>query len=392
MVAVVAEKTSNFFPLTCTDWVNMTRNLTPSQLKVLYYVRALAGPYERKLKLKINDIADELGLNRSTVSRCLKKLDEKGLIDIELIEINSTIKMPAYDWKTSTYAPCDRTIASPDQTIASPDQTIAHPIYIDRARAEDLKEVKDSPLTPQVDQSRGGEIEQQTAAGSVADLLASMQDQINSLREAMNMGRGNLSTATVQFHQKSILVENNNAPVEFHQEDIVVQADRAPVQVCQEDIAVRANYAPVEFHQKQIEVDSPGSPVSFHQKNITVSTYPPGLEHLPLPILKRIVDLGIPLDNQVIALLNEVHISQINGALNHIEESFDTIKSTKAVFLFKAPKMPVEKSVLYPVFRAEDQPQIEVAPIPDSIRQQIAAIVAKKEREKQEKLRQALGE
>ena len=74
-----------FYPLQNDEWVKACQELTPAQRDVLYYLRTLDPYGDRPLSLGVTEIARQLKLDKSTVSRALKALDQKGWIDLELI-------------------------------------------------------------------------------------------------------------------------------------------------------------------------------------------------------------------------------------------------------------------------------------------------------------------
>lgn len=82
-----------FYPLQHQEWLRACRELTPAELKVLYYIRT-ADPYSNGVRLTAaaiaalepKAIAKELGVNRSTVSRTLKELVEKGFLPEEAVK------------------------------------------------------------------------------------------------------------------------------------------------------------------------------------------------------------------------------------------------------------------------------------------------------------------
>jgi hypothetical protein len=85
-----------FYPLQHSEWLRACHELTPAQRDVLYFIRTL-DPYGEGLDLSIAEIARQLStpaktVHRSTISRALKELDTKGFIDMDLIQVNVTIK------------------------------------------------------------------------------------------------------------------------------------------------------------------------------------------------------------------------------------------------------------------------------------------------------------
>lgn len=68
------------YRLTTTELLSIISDLTPSQKDVLLFLRTINPFGDRALDFNASDIARELGVHRSTVSRALKALVEKGYI------------------------------------------------------------------------------------------------------------------------------------------------------------------------------------------------------------------------------------------------------------------------------------------------------------------------
>jgi hypothetical protein len=80
-----------FYPLQSEEWLETVKQLTHSELKVLYYIRSL-DPYNKGISLTPVQIASDLStekckMHRSTVTRALKSLDNQGFIQMELLQI-----------------------------------------------------------------------------------------------------------------------------------------------------------------------------------------------------------------------------------------------------------------------------------------------------------------
>jgi hypothetical protein len=80
-----------FYPLKSEEWLESIKQLTHSELKILYYVRSL-DPYNNGINLTPAQIAKDLStekspMHRSTVGRALKSLDHKGFIQMELLRV-----------------------------------------------------------------------------------------------------------------------------------------------------------------------------------------------------------------------------------------------------------------------------------------------------------------
>jgi len=82
---------SKFYPLNHQEWLDACNMLTASERDVLYYIRTL-DPYSKGVKIDSSEIAENLGVHRTTVSRSLKTLDVKGFIDLEILMSNVVIK------------------------------------------------------------------------------------------------------------------------------------------------------------------------------------------------------------------------------------------------------------------------------------------------------------
>ncbi|MCC5632742.1 hypothetical protein LC613_34730 [Nostoc sphaeroides CHAB 2801] len=109
-----------FYPLQHEEWLKACRELTPAQKDVLYYIRTL-DPYGDGVELSVSGIARQLStenkeVHRSTVSRALKALDDKGFIDLELLKVKVKILAGGLHC-------CDETtVLSVGNTVASPQQ------------------------------------------------------------------------------------------------------------------------------------------------------------------------------------------------------------------------------------------------------------------------------
>lgn len=127
-----------FYPLQNDEWVKACQELTPAQRDVLYYLRTLDPYGDRPLSLGVTEIARQLKLDKSTVSRALKALDQKGWIDLELIQIKAKILSQGKCCSDATALPPDNSVASeqPARSLRNeddPDATSA--IATQRARS-----------------------------------------------------------------------------------------------------------------------------------------------------------------------------------------------------------------------------------------------------------------
>ncbi|VEP14641.1 conserved hypothetical protein [Hyella patelloides LEGE 07179] len=118
-----------FYPLKSDEWLESIKQLTFSELKILYYVRAL-DPYNKGINLTPAQIAKDLStedsqMHRSTVGRALKSLEKKGFLKMELLQVRIKVNPQGFlsEEKTAdvvtTQRNCEQTThdASPQQNV-----------------------------------------------------------------------------------------------------------------------------------------------------------------------------------------------------------------------------------------------------------------------------------
>lgn len=79
-----------FYPLQNEEWVEVCKELTKSQLSVLYYLRSL-DPYGNGIKVKASAIAEKLGITKRAVNLAIAFLVKKGYLNESYLpdQINS---------------------------------------------------------------------------------------------------------------------------------------------------------------------------------------------------------------------------------------------------------------------------------------------------------------
>ncbi|MBF2018460.1 MAG: MarR family transcriptional regulator [Rivularia sp. T60_A2020_040] len=113
-----------FYPLQHEEFLSACHHLTPAQLMVLYFLRTL-DPYGDGVEVSVSEIARRLSteskeVHRSTVSRALKALDEKGFIDLELLKVKVKVSSRGlHCCDETTMVPTDNSVASPQQARSS---------------------------------------------------------------------------------------------------------------------------------------------------------------------------------------------------------------------------------------------------------------------------------
>jgi DNA-binding transcriptional ArsR family regulator len=76
--------TQKFYPITITELTSLSGKLTKAEIVIYLYLIA-ANPFSDHLQeLDTSVIAENLGVTRRTVQRTLRKLEELGLIELEI--------------------------------------------------------------------------------------------------------------------------------------------------------------------------------------------------------------------------------------------------------------------------------------------------------------------
>jgi DNA-binding transcriptional ArsR family regulator len=75
-----------FYALKPEEWLQVTKELRYAEVRVLYYLRTIDPFGGRDLRVKVTDVATATGLQKGTVSKALKVLNDKGYIDLEITE------------------------------------------------------------------------------------------------------------------------------------------------------------------------------------------------------------------------------------------------------------------------------------------------------------------
>ena len=74
-----------FYPLQLSEWVDVCKSLTKSQISVLYFLRS-NDPYSNGIRVKASQLAKEIGITKRAVNSAIAVLEEKGYINLEDVE------------------------------------------------------------------------------------------------------------------------------------------------------------------------------------------------------------------------------------------------------------------------------------------------------------------
>ena len=251
----------------------MANNLSPAQFKVLGYLRAACGPWgDREVQICVNDLARDLGLNRSTVSRALKHLSNESLIEMELIRIGVKISAAAlkgYRECDSAIASCDRTVTSCDPAIASCDPAIASTIYKyiqlfsnpQLAGEKDLAEFRVDGDTGQVAAALINQLE---------DLLKKSHQHEGQFPAAGFKGNIHVESKGPATGFEGSIKIDANGPATGFEGDIEVKVEQGPATGFDGNIQVEAEQGPATGFDGNIRVEAEQGPATGFDGNIRV--------------------------------------------------------------------------------------------------------------------------
>ena len=74
--------TQTFHALTAAEWLQVTQELTFSEVRVLYYLQALCPYGDNDLELNLGTEAEKLGIGRSTLAAALHSLSQQQYVEI----------------------------------------------------------------------------------------------------------------------------------------------------------------------------------------------------------------------------------------------------------------------------------------------------------------------
>jgi len=82
---------NKFYQLEPDEWLSVCKELKPAELKVLYRLRTLDPFGQHPIKFRVIDLAEDLDMNKGTVSRAVQRLAELGYINLEIVEAIATL-------------------------------------------------------------------------------------------------------------------------------------------------------------------------------------------------------------------------------------------------------------------------------------------------------------
>jgi hypothetical protein len=131
----------------------------------------------------------------------------------------------------------------------------------------------------------------------------------------------------------------NDAPTDAAKQQGVQESDRE----CSDAPPVAPAHQQEAQNKTQTDV-CVAKTIKISKKTKTNQIQDGGENHLKIPqeLKASLEELSIPLDNRVRNAIATHHLSQVKGAIAHIENTWESISNPRGVFLFQIGKQPIE--------------------------------------------------
>ncbi len=206
-----------FYPLSNEEWAEACKQLNPSEIKVLYYLRTL-NPFGTIQSMTVTEIGKELNLHKGTVSRALKSLNLRGWIEFEIQSIANIKAVPNNSCNQATEAHAPQDIAEPPPLEKKPSNAIASekaPNATPQGSASQHAP-EETPKTPQTPKKQPAEKtdrvgENAAVAKSILDELKRMRVKLTAPMEKIVLTYP-IEVVKRVFEEFKKLYPNNNFP------------------------------------------------------------------------------------------------------------------------------------------------------------------------------------
>lgn len=330
----VKVKTPIHLRLTYEDWKETFKGLTRAELGVLYAIRTLDPFGDRELEIDCSTWAFDLGLHRTSVSRALESLSQKQLIDMEIVK--AKVKQKVSNRKMTLLTnPKNQSKNEQEEEKEScaPTHTAERPRTQPSAHAQEIASTHtaERPCTTDIykERARAQTIQKlqtpQTGAGGVVIFSGNSESDNSNQQSASLASKPEESTRQV----KSSSEDKNSAAA---CNDLSQVLDFL-------GITEKVNSLLSEMERLQVK------PCQGYSAE------------------------------RIAGVIKECHLSQLQGALKHVDETWETINNPTAIFCSKAPKMPIEVECRLPEFdRAAYDAQMAQATTPEASKAEIEKI------------------
>jgi hypothetical protein len=321
-----------FYPLKSEEWLKSIKELTHSELKILYYLRSI-DPYSNGVSLSPAQIARDIStekvkVHRSTVSRALKSLDRRGFISMELIKVRVKVISQGM-------------LSENNGNVVTTQQCCDHATQV-VPRQQTVQ-----PHNTSCDQATNCAATQQLEAESID--ISSFQNPKNIKTIKTNQtiqkaeGEKNFSQEVVAQQQ----IQNK----ESNEEKKLVSLSETLEEVSRDVVQDKTKIISPSKNSTTSNTSNNRSPNFFVERGVQGAEPrdPSGRKpahspsEVPDDLKEKLRELEIPLDSKVLDAIARHDILQAYGAAAHVEKTWETISNPRSVFLFQLPKQLVEK-------------------------------------------------
>lgn len=290
---------ATFYQLTTDEWCKAWEILRPAEIKVLYYLRTL-HPFGGELKFKIEEMAEILHLNRSTISRALSKLNKQGWIQVREISLKFVNSLPQRSESKGTQLP------------------ESEPIQLPESKPMQFPNLEEMKLT----KSRTMESEPIESPKS----KCSPKEECDSQERDAIAQSSNVTRQSYDVTRQSHDVTKRSHDVTARSHDVTKRSQPKA-----------ETPTPQGFHKPLDLIDLKDQKTGGGVKKFSI----------PRDLQAKLEELtilnGTSKDAGVLKAIASVDISQAWGAANHVEKSFDSCLDPRSVFLYQLRQQPVEK-------------------------------------------------
>lgn len=319
--------------LTQEEWINVTTICTYAETKVLYYLLAENPMGDRTVDCRVRTLAERLKLNIGTVSRAIKALEQKGLIgEVTIQHATFQVKPRIISQKAQEY------LAKKGKTE---NNNFVHEVvaYTQHNTICTQQAPPTDNTTRSVDNT---DIYKERARAQTLSDISNPPDR---------SGGGGKNAYEQPERTESNLASLASKPEESTRQVKASSEDKSSGGACNDLLQV---------------LDSLG--VLWKAQ----------------ALLNKMEELEIkPCQGysaeRIAGVIKECDLSQLWGALRHIEETWESIRNPTAIFCSKAPKMPVEAEHRLPEFdRAAHDEKMAQATTPEASKAEIEKIKREK--------------
>jgi hypothetical protein len=210
-----AIKTPLHLRLTNSDWIETFKELSRTELGVLFHIRTLDPYGDRNLDVDPTVIGNLLGVHRTSVSRALESLSQKNLIEMEICKarVRNRIKNKK---PTLLLLPLENSSNNEqleDKASCAPTHKILHPCTPDCTDAQNIAPTHTNvhPCTPDCTDAQNIAPTHTNVHPCTDQTPESLSDNASGTAHTIpNSSQTNLKPTTTSSNEKAAVVEGKN--------------------------------------------------------------------------------------------------------------------------------------------------------------------------------------